>query len=530
MRGSRYLLLFVVFLGLGLLAACGEDDSGGGARTPVTRKGGKTPTEKAPLPEHRLEMEWWRRKVPISLFLTGGEMGMLRPCGCDTPPMGGLERAAIVLDMLQERQRKADGVVAAMSLGSSAKATGEEQEEAKAAYLRAAQDAMGYAAVLLGSTDVRVNAMTQPQGDTGAAVPHPPINVRLAPVNPAVDSLPLVDLNLRTLKVRALSVVEPDEADALQSGFFADAAMSISRALEGLQPRPDTLWVIAIRLQYASTLQTLKGSLKRLGGGIIIDVSGKSGLGEIKVDDRRVAADTEPLVVRLDRFGKAVGVLDVTPAEDGASWSVNYRRIALVPQWEKYDRKLARDVRALEALYRTSVRQRGYLKRLIHHADDGASYVGSSKCAECHGAIYRDWRKSVHAGALDTLEKIDYHWDPECVRCHTDGWERGQGTDWIVTETGFRDPDTTPYLGGVGCEGCHGPGSTHVADPYNKSLFDKGGPNVTKPGLDVCMRCHDEENSHRFQARYKDVLPLVNHEGVPLDRRTVVPPEKRQGK
>jgi hypothetical protein len=170
------------------------------------------------------------------------------------------------------------------------------------------------------------------------------------------------------------------------------------------------------------------------------------------------------------------------------------------------------------------VREGGYLARFPRHPDEGPAYVGSSACAACHAAIYNAWRRTPHAAALETLQQKDYGWDPECVRCHVVGWERStDGRSWTAWESGFATPDKTPYLGGVGCESCHGPGAAHVDDPW------KAEPARTKPDKGWCVRCHDPENSHGFDEGYQRVfLPGVDHREVPQDRKTVVPPDLQQ--
>jgi hypothetical protein len=180
-------------------------------------------------------------------------------------------------------------------------------------------------------------------------------------------------------------------------------------------------------------------------------------------------------------------------------------------------------VEALDGLYRRVVREQGYLQRWLRHPDDGPRYVGSSACASCHRDIYLEWRQTPHARALTTLREIDYEADPECIRCHVVGWRRMSDGSFFVVESGFRDAETTGFLGGVGCENCHGPGERHVAEPWNADLFARGGPNHLPPGTDACQRCHDPENSVHFLSKEAWYLEQVSHARVPTDRRTVVP-------
>lgn len=527
-RGILLYAALVVVLTIGALASgCGDDDA-----TVAPSKGKVDDAPKKPEPKQAdalaLDKEWWGRRPAVRIFLTGGQRGLLKPCGCTSPQLGGLQRAASVLYQIQRRAAPKHpggpaGVVRSISLGWSMRGAGEEQAEAKADYLRAVHEALGYSATLLGDSDLDVPAMCQPRG-TGVDMPHPPLNIRLIGTNPAAETVPFADFGAGELKVRAFSVLDPERAESLVEGGAALAVMSATQALS-LTPKPDTLWIAAVRSDSEDLAREVQTALKRLGPGVIVDVSAGGAGGAHKIDHVPVGVGQDPVIVGLGEFGKAVGVLDLDPASGGAGWVLSYRRIDLVPQWEKYGGEPAQTVKALDGIYREVVQARGYLARFVRGADGKASYVGSSACAQCHAAIYKDWRRSPHSLALETLEKQNYHWDPECIRCHVVGWQRVGPESWYVTESAFRTPDRTPFLGGVGCENCHGPGSLHVEDPWDLSLFDAGGPNVTKPGQqDTCVPCHDVENSHGFLERYeRHYLPNVDHRTVPADIKTAVP-------
>ena len=99
----------------------------------------------------------------------------------------------------------------------------------------------------------------------------------------------------------------------------------------------------------------------------------------------------------------------------------------------------------IELLERLDKRQR----KLFETAEN----VGSDACASCHPAEHQRWTASAHAGAFDTLARLDSQNDPACQACHTTGF--GQPSGW---------PDGDPSLEAVGCESCHGPGAPHVAE------------------------------------------------------------------
>ena len=113
-------------------------------------------------------------------------------------------------------------------------------------------------------------------------------------------------------------------------------------------------------------------------------------------------------------------------------------------------------------------------------------YVGVEACRKCHRDEYESWKKTAHARAFEHIRDKG----PECRRCHTAGAAEG-----------------------VGCEGCHGPGSVHVAFRKNQAKRDKI-LSFSKRCEDcvlvnICTRCHDRKNDPGFELDKK--LPSVRH-------------------
>ncbi len=119
------------------------------------------------------------------------------------------------------------------------------------------------------------------------------------------------------------------------------------------------------------------------------------------------------------------------------------------------------------------------------------SYLGVSKCSECHQLFVENWMKTRHASAWATLERAGKANDPECIKCHTIGFgEKG----------GFYSTKTTPMLAGVQCEACHGPGRDHLSD------FSRPMQPVTES---VCLECHTKITSPDFN--YPVYLEKIRH-------------------
>lgn len=120
-----------------------------------------------------------------------------------------------------------------------------------------------------------------------------------------------------------------------------------------------------------------------------------------------------------------------------------------------------------------------------------AAFVGSATCAACHPAAVPVWESSKHHEAWETLEKVGKQFHLNCTGCHVTGWEKPGGVCRLDKVAGRED---------VGCESCHGPGSLHVASPSADTL-------TAHPGQEVCVTCHNPENSPHFD--FTTYLPRV---------------------
>jgi hypothetical protein len=120
-----------------------------------------------------------------------------------------------------------------------------------------------------------------------------------------------------------------------------------------------------------------------------------------------------------------------------------------------------------------------------------AAFVGSAACADCHAEAFPQWESSKHHEAWETLEKVGKQLHLNCTGCHVTGWERPGGVCRLDKVAGRES---------VGCESCHGPGSLHAESPSTD--------NITRtPGQDVCVTCHNRENSPHFD--FATYLPKV---------------------
>ena len=119
-------------------------------------------------------------------------------------------------------------------------------------------------------------------------------------------------------------------------------------------------------------------------------------------------------------------------------------------------------------------------KEMIAHIPKGSPFVGAISCKRCHEVNYRNWLKTKHAKASQTIIASPKYAQEECLICHSTGYGK-MGEYTTVEEIPF-------YLRGVQCEACHGEGKGHPG----KGRIER------KVTLGVCRNCHTKDQSPTF--------------------------------
>jgi len=120
---------------------------------------------------------------------------------------------------------------------------------------------------------------------------------------------------------------------------------------------------------------------------------------------------------------------------------------------------------------------------------DRKGYSGEEACRVCHTGQHQTWALTNHAYAFETLVEHGQDGDPECLPCHTVGWEKPGG---------YSLDNPLPHLRGVQCENCHGRGGPHQSPEFKKQGMDA-----------VCETCHTTTHSLNFD--FASRLPEVSH-------------------
>jgi len=112
------------------------------------------------------------------------------------------------------------------------------------------------------------------------------------------------------------------------------------------------------------------------------------------------------------------------------------------------------------------------------YGSEKETYLSDRQCKSCHESAWDIYSKSGHRQAFNTIGTRGQSHEPECIVCHTTGYQYQNGYE-----------DKSPYnkLTGVQCEACHGYGTEHSRD--GKWLAQ---------AKDSCVTCHDKENSPDF--------------------------------
>lgn len=564
LRALGVVALAGVVLGIAAIGACGW------SRNPSPEPGGpdtpgkdKEPTVGS-LP---LFHGWPKSKPDAAVVLSGQTFGLLQPCGCSRPQMGGLERRAAFLNGLRAKGWPLVG----FDLGDlhPQKSLVEDQGRLKYKVVMNSLREMGYVAVGLGKGDFAAgvdnvlaeyalqkeqppfvlagnllgvaDGKPQPREER---FPKPPGALRPMVGIAEVAEVGGVPVGVAGVVGKALA----EEVKKIDPGFtFEDPKETLRKAVAGLaaHPKKPTLNV----LLYQGPAEDAKKLAADWPQFRVILCQAED---PEPPSVPETANGGKTLVVQVGHKARYVGVVGAFRRADGA-FDLKYQLVPLgeeyiTPGTEEAARK-ANPVLPLLETYAEQVRDRKFLAKVpkaphpaqIQEPKLNLSFVGSEKCQGCHAAEYAKWKDTPHSHALEALEKIAKrpslrNFDGECVQCHVVG---------LHHKTGYEDREKTPHLAHVGCESCHGPGSGHTAGERSASLLALQSPWKQKPTdrlpdvalikkiaalpplergrvalkpeesrvinavSTMCGKCHDHDNDPNFD--FFTYWPKVNH-------------------
>jgi len=399
-------------------------------------------------------------EVP-TVFLTGNELGALKPCGCSGGQLGGLDRRAAVLNSVPKKSRLI------VDTGTLVESDG-EQDLIKFGILIRAFGMLGYDLVNLTQKDIEMARNLGLLGNIG-----PELSV--------VSAYRVSDVNVPAKFTKRMSFRgKPITVTVVSSDMRAGWIESV----EKLFPVASGVQALNILILNRCDRAGVDNIVKKVRFVDCIVCPADSDEPEIIGD-----ANRRPLVLSVGRLGKYVGRLQIGAAKGKDGLKLSFRAVEV-------SEDLPQDSNLVE-LYKEYQELVGVSELLERQPriflPDGLEYMGSQSCKTCHEYEYKKWRSGPHADAFAILEKVGSSFDPECVVCHVVG---------MRYESGFVSLQRTAHLKDVGCENCHGPGSEHIA-----TLGETLGP---EPKSD-CIDCHTPDNSPGYLADERDYFEKIVH-------------------
>ena len=419
----------------------------------------------------------------IHIIFTGEESGYLEPCGCSEKELGGLSKRHSLITRL----RKKDENWILLSLGDLPGEVG-RQDEIKMETTLKALDQMGYTAHNIGEKDISMGLdllgyLSQISSVELISSNIVNINPQILRIKPYI--IKEIKIKETTLKVGILGIVSPELIDnAYQEMEVVDPIESLKPLLSKLSGKTDLL----ILLSHAEIEDSVK--IAEIYPEFDLIISGH------RVDRPSLYLEKvkDTYVIPVGEKGKYLGTITMLPksgrTNEGGPSNRNLPSVDIISLDEKVED--SPEIKMLLKTYQQRLRDEELLAQVFKtDSPSNLTFIGNDDCAVCHNKIFKHWEETGHASAYETLVKAEHEYDPECIECHVIG---------LNYFTGFETIASTPKLKGVGCESCHGPGSSH------KETQSKGYGTVD---ADSCIICHKDEHSPNFQ--FKDYWQKIIH-------------------
>ena len=402
-------------------------------------------------------------EIPLTIIYSGNLDGELEPCGCsDEGNLGGIKRRATTIDQLREQHPEsivisAGGLIASEGINDFLKST----------YILKAFTQLGYDAIGVQWKDLNYG-------------------VELA----ARDNLPWVSSNWIAGEFnKSKTIARNIDGKKITMEFFSwlDPDSSPIRQMPGGKPvTDDDFGQLAELLQKAKQRKSLTVLTTTLPLEILkeqlpldnIDILIVRAAYEVYGKPKQVG---NTLILEPGSRGMRLGKLSLMVTNTGKIANWKHDIVSMPSSVVDSPRMLA-----WYDEYNAKVKQE-YLKRveLRKKRESGESpFVGEEQCKSCHQKQYKIWQESEHAIAFEDLEAVHKSFDPECIQCHTVGFNKPGG---------FVDINITSHLMNVQCENCHGAAKEHVQSGGQKPVANNSWPKEK-----MCGQCHVQKHSPSF--------------------------------
>lgn len=460
------------------------------------------------------------------LAITGQMHGYIEPCGCSPKQSGGLARRSELIRQLRvDRKWPVLGLETGGALDHER--VDRKQSLLKFGMIQDSLNSMGYKAHGLGPEELKLSPInlftifSNRNVEEGFDLPFVAANVTLLGSKELGTPLPFRVYEVGGKKVAVTSTfgkshteqfasISPDELK------IDDVVASLRTVLPQMKAaKPDLL----VLMSYDDKEPSRELAQKFPEFDVVVSAGGADDPG----DEHETIGKTLFFVTGMK--GKYVNLVGIYPGK-----APHFERVELDQDRFKRDPKIREMMAKYQQLLKDEwLNPSSEIRSFTFPHPSEKEFVGVKTCQECHPSATKIWEESSHANATRNLvdgrpeekakgEWIDRTWDPECLCCHSTGWDAERAYPF---KGGFIDAETTPHLTGNQCENCHGPASEHVKleTEWKKS----GGPvtdaltearkfvHLTKAEAEkkACLKCHDFANSPEFD--FETYWPQVEH-------------------
>ena len=429
-------------------------------------------------------LEGWT-KPAFAIVFSGEQHGYMEPCGCSLTQSGGLSRRA---DCFRQIEKGKGWPLTALDLGGLVRKDN-EQNKLKFQVMLAALNELGYRGMGLGTEELQLERLT------------PGFLLSQAPPQTDSKSLSFICANVEfaLFKEAGASPVVPARivtAGGHKFGVTAIFGKSLKSVLFGGAPDPQITVkdpeavlpaaILALKkerpeflvlLAHAERDEAIALAKKFPEFQIVVTAGPEDGN-----DTPEHIGKT--LLVEVGQKGKHVAIVGYYPDKQAAPF--RFQLVDLDKERFKDTPKMLDRMREYQQML--TANYAAVLQDLPKSpAPGGDRYVGVANCKECHKKAYAVWIESKHAHAYESLitgregtkNPISRIHDPECIACHTTGWEPQQ---MFRYESGFDSAEKTPQLKEQQCENCHGPAGRHTE---LETHWKKDAKSVKKDDLDA---------------------------------------------
>ncbi len=399
----------------------------------------------------------------ITVFLTGNELGVLKPCGCFGGQLGGIEKRSAVFEQVPAARRLV------VSTGSLVE-TDSEQDLIKFKILVQAFGLLEYDLVNLAQQDIEIARQLGFLSNVQSI-----FNVISSE---KIDDLDLPSKYEKTFALGGKRITVNVASFDIDSGSI----QNITNLFDSDSSRK-SFNILLLNSRDPKIVKSVQNT------GVVDCIVCQSDLDEPELlfDSRQ--SDDKGLVISVGKFGKYVCRLDITKIEKAGKNNVKFSTIPVTE-----DRPSGESLVELYKAYQLLVKEAELLENVPRFdLEEGLEYISSESCKLCHDYEYDKWSQKPHSRAYATLEKVGSQFDPECVACHVVGLEY---------QSGFISEEKTAHLKNVGCENCHGPGSEH---------FRTFGNSKTSGPMSDCTDCHTPEHSGDYLGNEEHFFEKIIH-------------------